>query len=84
MPGLPITEVRVRLGQIHQSVCAAPIPAGEHASIRVTCSLGVVCVDGENPSVEYVISQADTALYRAKAFGRNRIEYADSVSGRAS
>ncbi len=84
MPGMLLTEVQVRLGQIHHSVCAASIPAAEGTAIRVTCSLGVVCLDGANPSVEHVISQADTALYRAKALGRNRIEYADTVSDRAS
>jgi diguanylate cyclase (GGDEF)-like protein len=75
LPGMPIPDVEGRLRPLLQSICAAPIPAGEEAVIRVTCSLGVVCVTGDAPSLEQVISKADTALYRAKALGRNRIEY---------
>ena len=77
MPGMPIKDVEQRLRQIHQRVCADPIPFGEDASIRSSCSLGVVCISGDVPSVERVISQADAALYSAKARGRNRIEYAE-------
>ncbi len=76
-PGLSTPEVKDRLRQIHQSVCAAPIAFGELKDIRSTCSLGVVCVSGEVPTLEQVISQADAALYRAKHLGRNRIEYAE-------
>jgi diguanylate cyclase (GGDEF)-like protein len=77
LPGIPITEVDGRLHQLHRSVCAAPVSAGQDAAIRATCSLGVVCITEEVPSLEQVISQADTALYQAKALGRNRIEYAE-------
>jgi diguanylate cyclase (GGDEF)-like protein len=77
MPGMPVKEVEEHLRQIHQRVCADPIPFGEDAGIRSSCSLGVVCINEQVPSVEHVISQADAALYSAKARGRNRIEYAE-------
>lgn len=77
MPGIPVTEVEERLRQIHQRVCADPIPFGQDASLRSSCSFGVVCIGGDVPSVEHAISQADAALYGAKARGRNRIEYAE-------
>jgi diguanylate cyclase (GGDEF)-like protein len=77
MPGLPISDVEDRLLQIHQRVCGDPVPLGEHVSIESSCSLGVVCISGDVPSVEHAISEADAALYSAKARGRNRIEYAE-------
>src|ERR1022692_112155 len=46
------------------------------AEISVTASIGVATSRRENPSAEEVIQQADKALYRAKAAGRNRIETA--------
>jgi len=76
LPGMPITEMAGALRRIHQSVCAAPISVGRDAVLRSTCSLGVVCITAEAPSLEQAIARADTALYRAKALGRNRIEYA--------
>jgi diguanylate cyclase (GGDEF)-like protein len=76
MPGLPMKDMEDRLRQIHQRVCGDPVPFGEHVSIGSSCSLGVVCISGDVPSVEHAISEADAALYIAKARGRNRIEYA--------
>ena len=40
--------------------------------LRVTCSLGVAGYDPANPTA--LIPNADTALYAAKANGRNRVE----------
>ncbi|MGD1073168.1 MAG: GGDEF domain-containing protein [Bryobacteraceae bacterium] len=76
LPGIPVPEADRLLRRVHQSVCAAPIQVAEDRAIRLTCSLGVVRVTAEVPSLQQAISQADTALYRAKALGRNRIEYA--------
>ncbi len=43
------------------------------ARLRVTISLGVVCAEpDQRVSLESLVNQADQALYRAKAAGRNR------------
>ncbi len=42
--------------------------------ISVTASIGVASSRQENSSAEEIIKEADKALYRAKAGGRNRIE----------
>lgn len=44
-------------------------------SIRITSSFGLAWYDNAIPSSEALIEQADQALYRAKAKGRNRVEY---------
>jgi len=42
---------------------------------KVTVSIGVAVVDIETKDWETLVKQADDALYRAKAKGRNRVEY---------
>ncbi len=43
-------------------------------TIRVTMSFGVAGVDEEVKDAEVLIQRADTAMYKAKAAGRNRVE----------
>ncbi len=43
-------------------------------ALRITVSIGVACVAEGDASVEAVIARADSALYRAKAAGRNRVD----------
>jgi diguanylate cyclase (GGDEF)-like protein/PAS domain S-box-containing protein len=53
---------------------AVPFTVGEHALVS-TASIGVSLfpADGENPAV--LMRNADTAMYHAKASGRNRLQF---------
>jgi diguanylate cyclase (GGDEF)-like protein len=43
---------------------------------RLTCSFGVASFPTHGDSVASLFIAADSALYRAKALGRNRVEWA--------
>ncbi|MCE4538940.1 diguanylate cyclase [Pelomonas sp. P7] len=80
LPDLDISrpEGRARIEAFHRSICASPVAVPGGALLDVTCSFGVASLAfGRLESAEELISRADAALYRAKANGRNRVEYAD-------
>ena len=77
LPGLDLASGGRRLEQLHREVCAAPVDIDGFGPLPVTCSGGVVVGRAELPlTAEQWIALADQALYRAKALGRNRLEYA--------
>jgi diguanylate cyclase (GGDEF)-like protein len=84
LPGRDVNGVGPRLDQLHSAICAEPVRIDEAVSLAVTCSCGVVTGEpGLRLTPEQWIGLADQALYRAKARGRNRIEYATEAEARA-
>lgn len=70
-------EGRARIEAFHRAICSRPVALGEGTELAVTCSFGVAgFMAGSVVQPEALIARADTALYRAKENGRNRIEYA--------
>ncbi|HEY1090929.1 MAG TPA: sensor domain-containing diguanylate cyclase [Burkholderiaceae bacterium] len=72
---LPFTALDAALAvteQLRLQVAAAPV-AFEGQDIPVTISAGVTSVAPGGDSVEGALRNADAALYRAKAEGRNRV-----------
>jgi len=43
-------------------------------ALKITASIGITLASGGNEPVDVVLKRADTALYRAKNAGRNRVE----------
>jgi diguanylate cyclase (GGDEF)-like protein len=70
LPGTPLQDALAVAETLRKDLAAAPLPmpGGE---LVVTASLGVT--EG-NSGVGELMQQADTALYLAKANGRNRVE----------
>ena len=60
--------------------------SGPLAKLNITASLGVACFNQEThtSSVDEFIKLADDALYRAKANGRNRVEFLDAESAKCA
>ncbi len=78
LPGCAADDGRTLAERLRHGVAAEPVSIGEQA-IAVTLSLGVATWDGAASSQE-LLRQADAALYDAKAFGRNRVCAAESLT----
>lgn len=75
-PGTPLQGAMViaeRLRLATEMASAPELPAGE----RVTISLGLAQWQDGGGSMDALVAQADAALYRAKASGRNRVVAAE-------
>ena len=57
------------------AMLAVPLAVGD---LRVTCSFGVSWTRNRSYKMEELLRDADLALYRAKAGGRNRVESSDA------
>jgi diguanylate cyclase (GGDEF)-like protein len=75
LPGLGREAAASRLTLLHRAISEVPV-AYESLAIPVTLSCGVALYAADVASPQALVRQADRALYRAKASGRNRIEFA--------
>jgi diguanylate cyclase (GGDEF)-like protein len=77
LPGLNRQEA----GEVGRSVLRSlgePMRLGEHEVI-VTASAGVAVWPDDGGDAEELFARADSAMYRAKARGRNRTEHGDAL-----
>jgi diguanylate cyclase len=72
LPGADADSVRAITERLRQGVEALRVRVGNH-EVRVTCSLGVASCGPRMASLDRLIREADSALYRAKRSGRNRV-----------
>ena len=73
-PGASLSEMKQLAERLRQQVRQA---LSQHRT-PVTISLGVAAAAGSSIDVTRLIAQADSALYRAKEAGRDRVEVAES------
>ncbi len=73
MPDTDIALARIVAERIRSEVAAHPFIIAGRATLPVTVSLGVACIDGENDAPEKLLKRADVALYHAKRAGRNQV-----------
>ncbi|MFC3533318.1 diguanylate cyclase [Vogesella facilis] len=84
LPECELEEARLKAEQIRMAIEACAIPnATANAAGILTASIGVACrIPQPTDNAEALISHADTALYRAKAAGRNCVATAAPFVGK--
>jgi len=73
-----LTAGTAALERVRTSLEKSPVKLSDGQSITVTASFGIVAAT-KDATIDGLLEQADKALYRAKAGGRNRIEPASGV-----
>jgi diguanylate cyclase (GGDEF)-like protein len=81
LPGCELRAGAVVAERLRKCFADAPFQV-DKIKIDVTASFGIVCSSQPHSSLEMLVDAADSALYRAKANGRNRIELAKPASSR--
>jgi two-component system cell cycle response regulator len=73
-------ELKERAEQARRAISGASFLTN-HGSISVSMSVGAITIEGWDKSlpIEPFLKDADDALYRAKAAGRNRVSYAETL-----
>jgi diguanylate cyclase (GGDEF)-like protein len=66
--------------RLRLSIADAVLTSASGSPLKLTVSIGVTTLTGENSSVDLLLSQADQALYRAKEAGRNSVAVAAPLS----
>ena len=76
LPSCAAPDALARANQLRKAIAASPITTA-HGPIAITISIGViVSQDWGQPTTEEILREVDTALYAAKAAGRNRCSLA--------
>ncbi len=75
LPDVGLAEAQVIAERIRARIEALPFPVQRATrSVPVTVSIGVAARQGDDAGAGDMMKRADLALYRAKTFGRNRVE----------
>ncbi|GBF25290.1 response regulator PleD [bacterium MnTg02] len=73
MPDTDLPAAQIIAERLRECIAESPFVVSDTASISVTASVGVACIDKHEDSPETLLKRADTALYCAKRHGRNRV-----------
>ncbi|OBS30128.1 hypothetical protein A9O67_08850 [Tepidimonas fonticaldi] len=68
----PSEQAQAQAEKLRQRIAATPFALANGVHLSLTASIGVAPYSG-HPDYQYLINQADEALYRAKRGGRNRV-----------
>jgi diguanylate cyclase (GGDEF)-like protein len=69
--------------RLRRTVASVPTEHDGHA-VAVTVSIGIAAMTARDTAADAALARADTALYRAKQAGRNRVEVVADVTSAAA
>lgn len=76
LPEADVSQLAAIGEKIRQAVTASPVDLGlSSVSLPLTISVGITAFHPDSDTGATLIARADAALYRAKAGGRNRVEF---------
>lgn len=73
MPGTPLAEAALAAERLRAALQATAVTLGDGQQISITASIGLAQWSADDTGIDATLKRADTALYRAKATGRNRV-----------
>lgn len=83
LPGTDLAMAAILAERLRQMIGEASV-AVQNGGLSVTVSIGVAAMQASDIHADQVLQRADEALYRAKAAGRNRTEFAAEPAPLAS
>jgi diguanylate cyclase (GGDEF)-like protein len=84
LPACDLEDAVLRANSLRELIAATPVVSGEIEK-AITVSMGIaVSHNLGGKEAEALLSQADAALYTAKANGRNRVEYSGNDGKKAA
>jgi diguanylate cyclase (GGDEF)-like protein len=76
LPGCDELTAVSHAERLRTAISRAVVKAGNEQEVSITASFGVTVVErNSTPTVEAMVQAADTALYRAKDSGRDKVEF---------
>jgi diguanylate cyclase (GGDEF)-like protein len=73
LPEMPASDAMTVAQRLRKNIAASAINMNEEQTANITVSIGVATFPEDATSREKLIAAADSALYAAKAAGRNKV-----------
>ncbi|QKV81304.1 diguanylate cyclase [Amycolatopsis sp. Hca4] len=73
LPGITQPDIGAVAERIRRAISALTVPAGQLSITGLTVSIGIAVYPKAGASLQRLLDAADTALYHAKATGRNKV-----------
>jgi diguanylate cyclase (GGDEF)-like protein len=73
LPGIAHPDISAVAERIRRAISALTVPVGQLQVTGLSVSIGIAAYPTAGTSLQRLLDAADTALYHAKATGRNKV-----------